>query len=609
MKNSYTYSSIGISSPEFSSYSLANTHLLTGLSRINLFIGPNNSGKSRFLRAIFASKEIKFTCNGVDLVKINSSIKNLKEEIINFYTNNFISSIQGVNYGDLDEIDLLTSSIDLKTIYDTINNFKVNSVTTSGRYGGGADINSAQRFFTELKNKYLSELELLKHFEKNEFKRENIYIPTLRGLRSFTSTSNSKNYDSYAERTKKDYFPDIEKVEDRIFTGLSLYDDIKRLLLGPNQSRQKIRDFEAFLSKNFFNNNEFNIIPNIDHDVVNVKIGDDEYPIYQLGEGIQAIIVLTYPLFFNQGQNITFFYEEPDLFLHPGFQRVFIETLMLPQFSTFQYFLTTHSNHFLDMTLDFEKISVYTFQKQQNNYLIDNVENAEKNILELLGIRNSSVFLTNCTIWVEGITDRIYIRKYLELFQRTQNKVFSEDIHYSFVEYGGNNITHWSFLDDIDKSHPNISVENLCSKLFLITDSDNPKPLKNGEESEKMKRQKYLTKSLGERYYCLRAREIENLLDIDAIIAVIEDYEDNTNLDFKKLKNLKYRNEPLGRTIEKNIMGLKKRYSGDNGAIRSSLKLEFAKRAVTYCNDFTSLTNEAQELSAKIYNFIKKNNL
>ena len=24
---------------------------------------------------------------------------------------------------------------------------------------------------------------------------------------------------------------------------------------------------------------------------------------------------------------------------------------------------------------------------------------------------------------------------------------YKEDYHYSFVEYGGNNITHWSFLD------------------------------------------------------------------------------------------------------------------------------------------------------------------
>ena len=75
---------------------------------------------------------------------------------------------------------------------------------------------------------------------------------------------------------------------------------------------------------------------------------------------------MTYPLFFNKGKNLKIYIEEPDVYLHPGFQRILIETLLNTKgFEDFQYFFTTHSNHFLDMTLDYKEISVYKFTKEK----------------------------------------------------------------------------------------------------------------------------------------------------------------------------------------------------------------------------------------------------
>ena len=129
------------------------------------------------------------------------------------------------------------------------------------------------------------------------------------------------------------------------------------------------------------------------------------------------------------------------------------------------------------------------------------------------------MFLSNCTIWVEGITDRLYFRHYLKLyFEHLKEKddssiEFKEDFHYSFVEYGGLNITHWSFLDN--EEHP-INVDTLCGKLFLIADKD-----KNKDE-----RHKELEKKLGDRFYCLRCKRVENLLSKEVLLKVIEDYEE-----------------------------------------------------------------------------------
>jgi predicted ATP-dependent endonuclease of OLD family len=265
--------------------------------------------------------------------------------------------------------------------------------------------------------------------------------------------------------------------------------------------------------------------------------------------------------------------------------------------------MTTHSNHFLDMTLDFNSISVYTFQKKEKEgFIIENVKNDDNNILELLGVKNSSVFLSNCTIWVEGITDRIYLRKYLDLYQKTVGKTYSEDIHYSFVEYGGGNITHWSFLEDSDPLHTNINIEKLCSKLFLVSDQD------GAEKNKKAKRHDDLKKHLKERYYCLKAREIENLLTDDVVIKTIKSFNKkvNENLDYKEISHTKYELLPLGQFIDKNIKGLTKKFSGDSGTIKD--KLDFAKKAVFQMETFDDLSKEAKLLTKKIYDFIQKNN-
>src|SRR5262249_51876978 len=143
--------------------------------------------------------------------------------------------------------------------------------------------------------------------------------------------------------------------------------------------------------------------------------------------------------------------EEPELYLHPGFQRVLLKTLA--SFSRNIYFIATHSNHLLDLSLDFEGVSIFTFHKELENssqperqakFTVERVSSHDHRALQLLGTRNSSVFLSNCTVWVEGITDRRFLSHYLDLYQKTLRAanadkgtaqfIAEEDLHYSFVE-------------------------------------------------------------------------------------------------------------------------------------------------------------------------------
>ena len=133
------------------------------------------------------------------------------------------------------------------------------------------------------------------------------------------------------------------------------------------------------MEDNFFDGKSVEITASVKEDgkqdVLSIKIGDEhEKPIYELGDGIQSIIILTFYLFLHKNENLLVFIEEPEQYLHPGLQRKLIETFLYEEgFENFHFFFTTHSNHFLDITLDFNNISIFTIKKE-----LDNSDNEEK---------------------------------------------------------------------------------------------------------------------------------------------------------------------------------------------------------------------------------------
>lgn len=522
---------------------------------------------------------------------------------------------------ELPRFDYLEKGIDFtpvrKIIKRTLDLYGHND--DKGQTGPQAD---AIRVIRKYDQKLLQLLPATNSTTSYEFR--NIYIPMLRGLRPVQLAGHPPGDhfqnmdDNYYHRTVKDYFYGKKINEQNVYTGLNLYRDLQEYSHGEPEKQEQLERFEKFLSETFFSDREVKLTPRIKKDVPYVRIGKRDMPIYDLGDGIQSLIILTYPLFFNQNEVLKVYIEEPETHLHPGYQRAFLETLLKPEFKNFQYFITTHSNHFLDITLDTNNISVYTFEQVKEPsgkecFLITNVDNSDTNILSLIGVKNSSVFLSNCTIWVEGITDRIYLRKLLEIVQAGKTEKFQEDTHFSFVEFGGSNITHWSFLDSDDPNHKNILVDRLCSRLFLITDRDNIEvndiSNKSSKPNKKSTRYKLLQEKLKDRFYCLKCREIENLLGPGVLCSLIKKSEkwETTSPDFcKDLRYEDYQNQPLGAYIDNNIVGLKKKYSAQSGSIAN--KVDFAKKAVDLISLPDDLSEEALDLASRLYQFIKANN-
>jgi len=597
--------------------------LLTGLNKVNIFVGQNNSGKSLFLRYLLNEEKIKFLpkCKLSDLYfdevpRIISILKTRMRDKIPHHE----KADQALDFLEMSLItnSMLTNGEDYGMLVNKSKKYLQDTEFTSvlsSRLSMSESLLpiGAEQFRIDLKNKIDSIPP-----ESNVFNFQKIYVPILRSLRSF-SNDNDPSRDLFEARTYTDYHARFkkdrgEKIGDpnmphdwRAFTGLSARKTIQNLLLGDLSQRKTVSEYEDFLSRSFYNNQSVTLIPRIDNDVLFVKIGQEkERPIYELGDGIQQIIIMTMAILkIEPDKSLLLFIDEPEINLHPGLQRRLLDVFIHDPFlNNSQIFLTTHSNHFLDMTFQFDGVTVFRISKtlpedegdeKTPNFSIIPISNPDLDLLADLGAHNSSVFLTNCTIWVEGITDRLYLRKFLDVTRSSSGNgtQFREDIHYSFVEYAGGNIVHWS--EDLGSDDRTIDIKRLCGNAFIVADKD----------SRKEKRHDALKKIFGDRLFILPRREIENMLSTKVIEETVKQWK---GIDVTIESNNDYKDEYLGRYLENiiNTGNSKVRFATDSGTIKD--KIKFATIAIEKINSPEDLTDDAKELCESILSFIESNN-
>jgi len=590
---------------EFASYQMEHGRSLGELGFINLFIGQNNSGKSRLLRMLFADRTVPYRTMPAVSEEFNPLVDGIKKYIMSEHRSLVKSygmadpeiELSKVNVGFTEPakhpslvIDSYIESIpqSVKTIPNSLEN---------------------QKIIEEAKKAFGKAVEEIKEYKKaNEpeiaHKEKRFYIPILRGLRvlppfpidtSIPGEQTTIPTSSFQKATIRDYFsknrnPDSSFLSGKclVFSGLELYALLKTMLLGLPEQREQVRTYEKFLSDNFFQSEEVTLIPYDQSDVVYVKIGTDKQrPIYDLGDGLQSLIICTFNAFMEK-ERCTFFIEEPDTYMHPGMQRAFINALKeCPQH---QYFITTHSNHMLDMTLDYSDISVFRFssatKENKTSFHVQACSSDDRNLLKELGVQNSSVFLTNATIWVEGITDRLYLRaymkKYLSELKRSDTSKdkekflkysqLKEDIHYSFVEYQGSCLGHW-FKNDED-NFDSINAKKLCADALVIADGDvRGKP-----------RTKHIYESLGDNLLILDCKEIENLIPEEILKAVLPDVYSVSTSSMEVISYSDYSEEgvALGEYLENRMRNPRSKsvFRADSGTVLKKIEL---------CNNATKL--------------------
>ena len=519
---------------------------LDGLAPITIFVGANNSGKSRLMRELFKTQElcrIKLMSRDFQGVEVR-----IGEKIADWCSTIKNSAPSGRSSRSLwipDDARVNSFNSTLKQLNEKIYEARNSSKT--------ARFTKLEKLKNEISSCGITD------GIRGLYEAKRCYVPMLRGMRpplplEMAGQVQLENKDLYKTRTKHDYFAshgDLRnKVgfgEQKVITGLGLYGDLRRRLLAKIQAdRDSVRKYEQLLSSHFFAGQEVILIPveESNNDVVHIKIGNkDERPIYDLGDGMQSLIICTYPIVTETEPGSLFFLEEPDLCMHPSLQRTFLEVLKTYHRKMgHQFFITTHSNHLLDLLEDNELVSIFSFSeiadrapepaastltnsgpnsqssKPKPSFRIRPSMLRDRQTLLELGVRPSATYLANATIWVEGVSDSAYLRAYMEAFVHylkhlgngwgkalaVRLEQYKEDRHYAFVEYSGANLTHFSFEEsERVNGQTETSVPDLSGKAIVIAD---------GDIAAKVSREAHFVAQLKERFICLPCKEIENLI-------------------------------------------------------------------------------------------------
>lgn len=332
--------------------------------------------------------------------------------------------------------------------------------------------------------------------EEKDFKESNTHIKpnntTYKVI--YYNSSNKKNISTVGEYAAKEYLD--ENLVNLLFGILDLKEE-----LGLMQGK-------GYIQQTYIENNKLYITyPGFNHDKLHKSV-------YELSQGTLHILMLFKELFdnlINNTENIIVLIDEIENHLHPKAQKELIKHInneIINQIDNIQFFITTHSLFVIREIFNYintKKVSIYHLEnktrfpkiydiseigiKEQHQNIIEDTKGFDE-VLSDLGFEMKDLFYPNCLIFVEGPTDIMYIRYWLDRYiehLKINDKNIAKPIKgldYDFVEFGGALAAHLTFkhndssndVDDLDfKTEELVNVFSLNRKVFFIVDDDDKK--------------------------------------------------------------------------------------------------------------------------------------
>lgn len=214
--------------------------------------------------------------------------------------------------------------------------------------------------------------------------------------------------------------------------------------------------------------------------------GDEKYALSQMGSGLKTVILVLLSLIvIPQIRNFSFFeeatciyaFEELENNLHPALQRrlfKYIDAYIEDHPNTY-VFLTTHSHVPINMFAGRKGAQILHVTKEGGvsslHVINDFITKSE--VLNDLDVRASDLLQSNGIIWVEGPSDRVYIKHWIEIWGGGD---LCEGIDYQFLYYGGRLLSHYT-ADGSENQEEQVD-ENLIKILkinrnaVIVMDSD-----------------------------------------------------------------------------------------------------------------------------------------
>lgn len=247
----------------------------------------------------------------------------------------------------------------------------------------------------------------------------------------------------------------------------------------------------------------------------------------QSGSGLKTVIlvlistILLTRIHGKKFSDYIFAFEEIENNLHPGVIRrllKYISKVALEKDCCF--FLTTHSNVVIDFfSRDSEAQIIHVMHDGKTSVVKTITTFADKkHILDDLGFKASDLLQSNCVVWVEGPSDKIYFNKWIDLWTNGELK---EGVHYQCVFYGGRLLSNLS-ASAADQT-ARVAILKVNTNAILLMDSDR-KNVKDDISSTKTRIVKEVDSFSGVSWVT-QGNEIENYIPIESLIKY---YKNNT---------------------------------------------------------------------------------
>ncbi len=462
------------------------------IGKVNVFIGKNNSGKSNVLRFLKEASKHRDQQNSpwpaVDRHNMTSDspqlavcatldVNDLKDlSWAPRQKESMCKKVLDIWLGEAPANVTRDNPLDLECLTDR-NLMELHNTLGNRQYGGGWPARG--QLLRDTHSVIASRVQSEFHSKIGNI----IYIPAIREIRM-----------AAVQDTENKRQADMDLSGSNLITKLRI---MQHPRIGKDSDQQKFSEIQEMVRKLLDIPNLKMEIPTEENDI-HFRMRDGvRLPLASFGTGIHELVIICSTLALYENCYVCI--EEPEIHLHPELLRRFLQFIHTTSNS---YFIATHSNIFLDTD---ESNSIYHVHHDgDSSHIVRSQANKQSRaILRDLGYRASDLLQTNGIIWVEGPSDRFYIKKWLDLL----GSKFVEGINYSIMFYGGACLANLSFAE-IVSADQFIDLLKINPNVIVVIDRD-------GDSSDVPLREykQRIEKEIGE-YKCwiTKGREIENYL-------------------------------------------------------------------------------------------------